>query len=214
MTTVLYKNRIGNEITNQQVQQISTYFKVYLENSILKKKEFHDEGKISYVEYYLDSSEIEAQVLTTLQSEYSANTEIIIFEVSYSGLYRIEIGNSFTNGVSNNAVETLVYNENNKKIYEKVEDGFNPIIPPADITIKKYYYENQDDDDYTFEFNYDEIDGSIESIGGWGEKAPKVGIFNDFNDFKISPDRFNTEFPDFFTNSPYYLNGDMLQNIV
>ncbi len=52
MSTINYENFLENPITFQQKDMLEEYYKNYIENNLIKKKEFYKIGVLQRVIYY------------------------------------------------------------------------------------------------------------------------------------------------------------------
>ena len=158
---ITYKNELSSSITEQQALSSfgATYFKIYIDNfGVKKKEETYKNGELKYIEYFKDTSELDANLIVMFAST----------GIPYSINERVRIGNFILESSKSYFGNTLEFK------YRHLYDQYENVIGAEDIDMatnlpqyektKKYIY------DYSRDINIPiceaiyHADGSLDSI--------------------------------------------------
>jgi hypothetical protein len=162
-TTIKYRNLTGEQITNQQAQNIKDYYhEEYDENFNLRKKTRYRNGEFLRITYYLKDDESLDAVITELSNQYGGGG--------------VCFNKQIINGYTTWDVE---YYKNTTKVHKskKVYDSKGQLIAYQEIdvntgevinTIKHFYLENlgpfseyppiMDNGIFDFKYNYSDLE--------------------------------------------------------
>lgn len=197
---IKYENNFEMPITSQQMQNTDNFYKVYIDNDLIIKKEEFENNTLIKLIYYRGSTESEQQAITNILNHYDSLKEgFEIRTVEIINNHKKETHRFFSStGSYDNFFVTQLYNQYNLLVYEKEENEFNGII---NTDIRKYYLDQSNDQQY--EFLYD-TNGQLLAMKG--ENPPFVPE----NDYTISAVEINLFFPNFLVANPYYNNAELL----
>lgn len=144
-TSIEYRNELGKTVTNQQLTMLEKYVKILKINSVIKKEETFNNGKISVVDYIKDSTESLSEILSSYPNDIPIhiNNHFEIF-----GNYKMKYFESYKDGIIYQKVCSL-YNINDIIILTQNID-LNSNLPIINST-KKYFHFNEDE---YYEFSY------------------------------------------------------------
>jgi antitoxin component YwqK of YwqJK toxin-antitoxin module len=189
-TTISYQNFYEEPITEQQLNALNEYYKVYSINGIVKKKEFYSNGELKELEYIKDQSENINDIFTAL-----GTNDLAVTQFEQIGNYNIETCQSFHNGIV--LVTEKFLRLNDRIICEQLFDSNN--IPKLESTVKNLY-DNSGKEIYEFYYNEG---GSLDSVQGHTFHFSENG-----NSMKAS--EFLLYFSNFFADNPYYANANFM----
>lgn len=192
-TIISYENSCSKPVTHQQVSSLNSYYKVFRANGSIKKKEFFNIGNLERVIHFMDSSELEATILSNLQSEYPTSEISLIYTDNYPA-YSVQSERFFNATGRYEGKTEVVINKNAQELCHFDFDE-NDLIEEIQ---KKLYDENS-----IYYFTYDTT--TYELISMSGNTSPFSSEFQ-----YIRADQIDFFFPDLLNNHPYYQDGTFL----
>lgn len=193
-TKISFENSLSKPVTNQQVNSLNSYYKVFRANGTIKKKEFFNTGNLERVLHFMDSSETEATILSNLQSEYPTSEISLVSEDIHSS-YSVQSEKFFNTSGNYEGKTEVVIDQNSREICYIDFDENNQIEE-----IKKTLHS---ENDVIYYFSYDT--NTYELISMSGNTSPFVAEFQ-----YILADQIDFFFPDLLNNHPYYQDGTFL----
>ena len=155
MSTIQYENSSEIPITFQQVDMLNSFYKNYLENNLVKKKELYDLGILKRVIFYRENESL--QEVFSMYPNFNGGIEIRDRE--YVGDYLKVKEKIFKNGEYIDFAVTI-YDSEGKEIYEAALNLDDESIILGSVI--KYFYKNHGGIlNKKYGFHYDE-DGEIE----------------------------------------------------
>lgn len=173
-TTYSYKNLFGNQITNNQVNNLKEYFKDIYIDGMLKKTERIESSMVVHTYYYLNGTESIYDLLPLFR-----NKKVSFYNVSTINNYKIEDIYAYDNGILVDRSKSIANVQDKIICYQGID-----IVTGLSINndTRKYYYENNTLK-YTFEYDengdcfiiYDETDDQ-KDIFAWEIGQPDVSF--------------------------------------
>ena len=192
---ISYTNKLDELITEQQIEHINKYHKIFSLNGVVKKSEEYNDKKLYEVIYHKDDGELDADILTEfnnlfleLREKESVSTNYSIISVRY-----------YKDGVLLNHGREL-YDNNNNEICSQFYD-LTTNEPLYEDTEKNLYDENNEK---ILRFEYNE-NGTLKCV--WGDLVLDNA---DYNVETIYLEDIPSYFPDLLSNNPYYTNANLL----
>lgn len=192
---ISYTNKLDELITEQQIEHINKYHKIFSLNGVVKKSEVYYDKKLYEVIYHKDDGELDADILTEfnnlfleLREKESVSTNYSIISVRY-----------YKDGVLLNHGREL-YDNNNNEICSQFYD-LTTNEPLYEDTEKNLYDENNEK---ILRFEYNE-NGTLKCV--WGDLVLDNA---DYNVETIYLEDIPSYFPDLLSNNPYYTNANLL----
>jgi len=155
---IFYENNYNKSITYDQAIASSSYYKVYTENDITKKKEFYENGILKFYEYYKIQNELDIDIINMFN--YTALTFVIInsYEISNfeAQIRRVYKGNSYL------TKQRFLYDIDG---YMLCEENFDVSSDqPISKETKKFLFRDSYDDYFPIMTAYYNIDGTLKLI--------------------------------------------------
>jgi hypothetical protein len=193
MTTIIFTNEYNEQISQQQLSQLSEFNKVYQVDGLTKKIEFYVDGLLDGIEFHKDNEN-----LNEIFSILGTNTVDVVEKVTVDN-YLILIWTVYKDGILRSIRKELLLD--NKVICNQELDVNN--VPINQYT-KKYIYDDTgfERGEEIFNFNYNS-DGSLDYICGVGYP------FSEYNQ-SLDASEISLYFPDLLTENPYYANANFM----
>lgn len=153
-----YENNYKKSITYDQAIASSSYYKVYTENGIIKKKELYENGILEFYEYYKLPGELDIDIINTFN--YTALTFVIIdsYEISNfkAQITRVYKGDSYL------TKQRFLYDSDG---YMLCEENFDLLSDqPISEETKKFLFRDSYDDYFPIMTAHYNIDGTLNFI--------------------------------------------------
>jgi hypothetical protein len=191
-----FENEFEAPVTDQEAEISDAYYKVFSVDGVIKKKEEYVKNELINVVYYLDVGETENQAVSFLASAYQPKYGFDIRHREDYDIYKKVTRRAYSpSGVFDDYTEILLYDAQNRCVYERIESIDNGIL---ETTVRKYFYNKANEE---FMFFYDNS-GALLGVNG------KDSPFVPENSHCIGVDEFSTYFPTFLANFPYYINSN------
>ena len=192
-TTIIFTNEFNEQISQQQLNQLNEFNKVYQVDGVIKKIEFYVDGLLNGIEFHKDNEN-----LNEIFSILGTNT-VDVIEKNTLNDYLILTRNAYGNGILCYIEKELLLDS--KVICSQRLDANN--IPKNNET-RKYIYDNTgfEPGEEIFNFNYN-ADGSLNYICGVGYP------FSEYNQSLYAME-IPLYFPNLLTDNPYYANANFM----
>lgn len=148
--------------------------------------------KYTEFQYYLKEYESEEDIVSALVKTFH-EVDFSLIRTENIGGYRKEFSTAYSKGKNDEFYITSLYDENNRRIYEKEENYFNG---GSEVSIRKYYFD--EDLGYNVELLYHE-NGEFSAIEQGNAEAPYMYA----SEMKMIH-------PEFLSKNPYYKNSDII----
>lgn len=192
-TIFLYTNTQDEPVTEQQLNTLNEFNKIYKVDNIIKKIESFKEGSLYQVTHYKEEDESVSDLL----NNYSNLQFLEIRERSFLSSFKIENVKNYSNNELTYTSKELFDQNNNLICVEILDDNELPIFNETE----KYLYQNNEK---VLSFCYKE-DGAIKYI--WGDLVENT---DQRQKGSISSEMISTYFPNFLSENPYYSTASFL----
>jgi hypothetical protein len=174
MSIIKYENFLENPITYQQKEMLEEYYKNYIENNLVKKKEFYKTGLLQSVIYYKE--------LETIDEIFAMYPSVISFEIREReniNNYTKEIERGYYEG-EYKLLGVSVINSDGKDIYSATLNKDDETVILKSVT--KFYhgiYNFENNVIHYFDYNFD---GSLKQMEVKGDLYRASEVINYFGD--------------------------------
>jgi hypothetical protein len=192
---ISYTNQLDELITEQQIEYINKYHKIFSLNGVVKKSEVYSNKKLYTVIYHKDDGELDADIIGEFSNLFLELRE----KESVFANYSIISVRYYKDGVLYNNGREL-YDNNNNEICSQFYDLTTN--EPLYEDTEKYLYDENNEKILRFEYNEN---GTLKCV--WGDLVLQNA---DYNVETIYLEDIPFYFPDLLSNNPYYTNANML----